>query len=96
MFMLLNNILPCRTCLKPRRKIIKRCAKNIFLLQHVGHQPWWNFELTFDWTKTLLLGVHVADPYGSDNVWIFADVVEYIFVKVYCDMSSKSIKEYSN
>jgi hypothetical protein len=38
----------------------------------------------------------VGCPHGSDDVWFFTNAVEYIFVKVYFDMSSKSIKEYSN
>jgi len=36
----------------------------------------------------------VANPHGNDDMWIIIDVVEYIFVMVYFDMSSKFVKEY--
>jgi len=74
MFFLLDNILPHRTCLKPRGKIIKKCTKDIFLLQHMGHQihmAMMASEFLLTWWNIFLLG--------------------YIF-----DMSSESIREYSN
>jgi hypothetical protein len=37
----------------------------------------------------------VANPHGSDDTWVIIDVVEYIFVKVYFDISSKFVKKYS-
>ncbi len=36
----------------------------------------------------------MADPRGNDDMRVFVDMVEHIFVKVYFDMSSKSVKEY--
>jgi hypothetical protein len=39
MFMLIDNIMPHRKCLKPRGMILNKSTKNIFLLQHMGHQP---------------------------------------------------------
>jgi hypothetical protein len=39
MLILIANILPHKTCLKPRGKIVNKGAKKK-LLQHMRHQPW--------------------------------------------------------
>ncbi len=41
MFLLIDNIVPHRTYLKPRGMILNESANfYLFLLQHMGHQPW--------------------------------------------------------
>jgi len=40
MLLLTNNILPHKTCLKLRGRILNKGAKRIFLLQHMVQQPW--------------------------------------------------------
>ncbi len=36
MFMLTNNIMPCKTCLKPWGRIFNKCAKNFFCFNTWG------------------------------------------------------------
>jgi hypothetical protein len=41
MHLLIDNILPHKTCLKLRGKIFSKGANFLFfLLQHMAHQPW--------------------------------------------------------
>ncbi len=67
----------------------KKCTKNLFVLQHMGHKPWKGFVFTFDSTSTLLSNVHGANPHGNDDMSVCVDMLAYF------DMSWNLSKEYS-
>jgi len=89
-FMLINNILPHKTCWKLGGKILNKCA-NFFKKNSTHGAPTLVDFCTNNWLKKNII---VRCPCGSDDVWIIANMANYTFVRVYFNMSSKFVKEY--
>ncbi len=88
MLLLIDNILPHKTCLKLRGMIINKCANFILFISTHGAPTLVYFCINVWLNKDIVVGC----PCGSDDMWVIVYMVEYTFVRVFSNMSSKFVK----